>query len=105
MPQEMRQRARRQSRLGAVKFQLACTPSPETLTYMPISNGGSVMEVSLLDSMGQVHEAMRKEEDRVSYNHQVHLGGPWEHITVLVYRVWSAAPMRWHGYNLPRSMQ
>ena len=55
--------------------------------------------------MGQVHEAMRKEEDRVSYNHQVHLGVPWEHITVLVYRVWSAAPMRWHEYDLPRSMQ
>jgi len=71
--QEQRQRARRQNKLGTVKFQSACTPSPETLTYMPISNGVSVMEVSLLDSMGPVHEAMRKEEDSVSYNHQVHL--------------------------------
>ena len=72
---------------------------------MPISNGVSVMEVSLLDSMGPVHEAMHKEEDRVSYNHQVHLGVPQEHITVLVYCVWSAAPVRWHGYDLPRSTQ
>jgi len=72
---------------------------------MPISNDGSVMEVSLLDNMGQVHEVMRKEEDRVSYNHQVLLGVPWKHITVLVYCVWSAAPMRWHGYVVPRSTQ
>jgi len=55
--------------------------------------------------MGQVHEVMRKEEDRVSYNHQVLLGVPWKHITVLVYCVWSAAPMRWHGYVVPRSTQ
>ena len=42
--QEKRQRARRQNRLGTVKFQSAYTPSPEILTYVPISNGGSVME-------------------------------------------------------------
>ena len=42
--QEKRQRGRRQNRLGTVKFQSAFTPSPEILTYMIMSNGGSVME-------------------------------------------------------------
>ena len=42
--QEKRQRAMRQNRLGTVKVQSAYTPSPEIISYMPISNGGSVME-------------------------------------------------------------
>ena len=42
--QEKRQRARRQNGLGTVKFQSAFTLLPEILTYMIISNGGSVME-------------------------------------------------------------
>ena len=55
--------------------------------------------------MGQVHETMCKEEDRVSYNHQVHLGVSWEHITVLAYCVWSAAHARWHGHDVLKSTQ
>ena len=39
--QEKRQR---QNRLGTVKFQSAFTLLPEILTYMIISNGGSVTE-------------------------------------------------------------
>ena len=50
-----------------------------------MSNDGSVMEVSLLGSTGQVHETTHKEEDKVSNNHRVHLGVSREHITVLAY--------------------
>ena len=69
------------------------------LTCMPISNDGSVVEVSLL--MGQVHDTMCKEEDRVSNNHWVHLGASWGHITVVAYCILSVAPceMAWAPYK------
>jgi len=49
------------------------------------------MEVSLLDSIGQILMTMYKEEERVSKNHQICLGVSWEdlHVTVLAYSVWS----------------
>jgi len=58
-----------------------------------------------LDGMGQVHQTVCNDVDRVSYSHQVHLGVSWEHITVCAYWIWLAAPVRCHGYNVLKSTQ